>query len=126
MKHISETQAVGVNIINGRNSYKTYYYLCPLDVSEGDLCVAEDPDGKYVTVKVVELLDQPPIQARKRIAAKVDLSEYFDYTYKLEKKKKIEAKLDRLMKQQEKIQLYSMFAAQCPEMKGLLEEYNSL
>jgi len=111
------------------NTYeKEYAYRCEFEVSPGDwLVVCVNKVYKCVQVtRVRGLSDSERSKASKWIVCKVDTARYEERMKRMEVVQEIRNKLKERKEQMQEFLIYKQLAETDPEIKKLLDEYNSM
>ena len=115
-----------VRMYNDRKDGVYQYANFDLDLKADDFCVVRTEDDRFLVAKVVEIVDNPNLEMYREVVSKVYID---DYNSRLEcraKAAELKAKLEARAKQLQDIALYQMLAKDDPDMRELLNEYQSI
>lgn len=96
------------------------------ELKEGDLCVVKSLNHGLGLARVTEIVNTNDAKTPREIVAKVDTH---DYDFRVASRKnaaELKAKMQERAKQLQDIALYQMLAEKDPEMKELIDRYQSL
>lgn len=110
-------------------SAKQYSYLSDDDTIKVNDLVAVESTYKPFGIAVAQVLsiDEGKLaKAKKYIIQKIDFAGYQEKVAKLEQLKKLEDQLDLLIANQQKLQIYKVFAQSNPAIASILSELEQL
>lgn len=127
-------------IINGfnKNIYNFRLYDTYSEIIAGDVVVV-DANGEFKLAEIVEIIPQSDwkdVLPYKDVVASISMIEYQNYIkrkeYKKEydkiksKRKKLKQQMNQILHDDADLTIYHMMAEKNPQMKELLDEYESL
>lgn len=92
----------------------------------GDMCVVKSLNHGLGLAIVVEIIDKNDVPLPREIVAKVDTQDYDHRVAARKDAAKLKAKMQERAKQLQDIALYQMLAEKDPEMKELLERFQTV
>jgi len=120
---------VGVNFIQGSNTYKQYSFISyQKDIKIGDIVVCDTRFGLNLA-KVIDLQIQPigePTKYTKEIVSIVDTSEFDSRAKNRQRKSEIKIEMDERVKKLQNIAIYKLLSESDETLKELLKEYEEL
>lgn len=124
---------VGVQIVNGYDSFsETYYFNCYEHISLGDMVVVDTKYG-FRTGKIVEILDEIPSSIKemggkilKEVVCRIDFEAFNERKAKRERAEALKAKMDVRVKELQEIAVFEMLSEKDDDLKALLQEYKTL
>lgn len=118
--------AVKIQFINDSSPCNCVYANFDPDIQPGNLCVVKPAHHDMTLARVVEILDDKPIELQREIVAKVWMEDYDNRVAMRAKAAEIKAKMEARAKQLQDIALYQMLAKEDSEMAQMLEEYQCI
>ena len=117
-------KAVKIRFIDGARTCD-YIYASFDDVEVGDLVVVQ-PAHHAITLARVEEVMEGAYETCREVVCKVDTSAYDERVRVRVRQSELKAKMQERARQLQDIALYQMLAESDPEMKALVEEYQTV
>ena len=111
------------------NTMSSYAYLCDIPgIAVGDHVVVDSPSNGLTVVKVVQIGDtvENVTKATKWIVDKVDVSAHKARLARIERKKLLEAQLEKALEEELRKDRYARLAQADAALAALVAEYNQL
>lgn len=118
-----------VTFLKGTNTTKRYNFALFND----DICISDvvlcDAATGYQVAQIVDIIDKDEYvgsDVTKEIICKVDFSAFERRAAERKRKVELKKKMDKMVRDDKELVLYQMLAEKNPEMKSMLDEYNSI
>lgn len=118
----------GIKTDNYYFNGKTYNFNSYEDLQENDIVLVDTANGAKLAT-VVYIVDKDSIEATKAtkdVICKIDVKPFIERKQNEQKKKELKKKIDKRVKELELENFYKKLANDFPEIKDLVDEYQSL
>lgn len=119
-----------VKFVNGYNNklYSFALYKEDIDILIGDKVLCDTSCGMNIGVitDIIPFNEYDGADVQKEIICKVDFTNFEKRREERKRKKYLKSRLDKMVKNQEVMNLYEYFAASNEEMQSILNEYKEL